>query len=122
MEIFTSSSLRIVNALLSPLTNGWLGLPVALGVPLLFGVLRKELSLLMVYQALGGFDIAAFLGSAQIFTFLVFLTLYVPCLSTFAVLVKTVGRRQALFSVLLSVGTALAAAGAARFVLQGYGA
>lgn len=113
---------RIVNALLSPLTNGWLGLPVALGVPLLFGVLRKELSLLMVYQALGGFDIAAFLGSAQIFTFLVFLTLYVPCLSTFAVLVKTVGRRQALFSVLLSVGTALAAAGAARFVLQGYGA
>jgi ferrous iron transport protein B len=43
---------RLLNAALSPLTTLWLGLPVALGVPLLFGVLRKELSLLMIFQAL----------------------------------------------------------------------
>ena len=107
----------IVNALLSPLTSTWLGLPAVLGVPLLFGVLRKELSLAMIYQALGGFDIGAHLDRAQIFTFLVFLTLYVPCLSTFAVMAKSLGTRQATYSVGLSVGVALAVSGAARLVL-----
>jgi ferrous iron transport protein B len=108
---------RAVDAVLSPLTWGWLGLPVALGVPLLFGVLRKELSLVMIYQALGNTDLAAALTPLQIFTFLVFLTLYVPCLSTFAVMVKAVGRREAALSVLLSVGVALAAGGVVRFAL-----
>lgn len=107
----------IVNTLLSPLTSAWLGLPVVLGVPLLFGVLRKELSLAMIYQALGGFDVAAHLDRVQIFTFLVFLTLYVPCLSTFAVMAKNLGTRRATYSVGLSVGIALAVSGAARVVL-----
>jgi len=108
----------VVNALLAPVTHGWLGLPAVLGVPLLFGVLRKELSLVMIYQALGSFDVAAHLDATQIFTFLVFLTLYVPCVSTFAVLTKTLGTRRALYSVSLSVGVALAAGGAARFILR----
>ncbi len=108
----------LVNAALAPITHAWLGLPVALGVPLLFGVLRKELSLAMIYTALGGLDVGAHLDAIQIFTFLVFLTLYVPCISTFAVLVKTLGRRTALHSVSLSVGVALVAGGAARFGLQ----
>ena len=43
----------VINTLLTPITSWWLGLPVVLGVPILFGVLRKELSLLMIYQALG---------------------------------------------------------------------
>jgi hypothetical protein len=80
---------------------------VALGVPILFGVLRKELSLLMVYQALGTQDIAPLLDWVQIATFLVFLTFYVPCVSTFAVMLKTIGRRDALFSIGLSVAVAL---------------
>jgi len=108
----------IVNALLAPLTSGWLGLPAVLGVPLLFGVLRKELSLAMIYQALGGFDVGAYLDRVQIFTFLVFLTLYVPCVSAFAVLAKNLGARQAAYSVALSLGAALAASGAARVLLQ----
>ena len=37
-----------INVALSPVTTWWLGLPVVLGVPLLFGVLRKELSMLMI--------------------------------------------------------------------------
>ncbi len=52
-----------------------------LGVPILFGVLRKELSLLMIYQALGGFDVGNYLDPVQIMTFLLFLTFYVPCIS-----------------------------------------
>jgi ferrous iron transport protein B len=104
----------VINTLLLPVTHWWLGLPVALGVPILFGVLRKELSLLMVYQALGTQDIAQQLDVAQITTFLVFLTFYVPCVSTFAVMLKTIGRRDAFFSLGLSVVVALGIAALCR--------
>lgn len=96
-----------INTALTPLTVWWLGLPVALGLPLLFGVLRKELSLLMIFQALGTQDIGAALTTAQIATLLVFLSFYVPCISTFAVMLKTLGRREAWWSVALSVAAAL---------------
>jgi ferrous iron transport protein B len=112
----------IINTALTPITSWWLGLPVVLGVPILFGVLRKELSLLMVYQALGTQEIVPLLDWVQIVTFLIFLTFYVPCLSTFAVMLRTLGRKEALFSVALSVGIALAAAGAIRVLLSAIGA
>jgi ferrous iron transport protein B len=108
----------IINAALTPITVWWLGLPVVLGVPILFGVLRKELSLLMIYQALGTQEIGPLLDSIQIFTFLVFLTFYVPCLSTFAVMLKVLGRREAWFSVGLSVGGALLVSGLIRLILE----
>ncbi len=110
---------QTINALLSPITHWWLGLPVVLGVPILFGVLRKELSLLMIYQALGSFDVGQYLDRVQVMTFLLFLTFYVPCISTFAVMLKTIGRREALFSVSLSVAVALLVSGLARFGLEG---
>ena len=108
-----------INTALTPVTLWWLGLPIVLGVPILFGILRKELSLLMIYQALGTQEIVPLLDWVQIFTFLVFLTFYIPCLSTFAVMLRTLGRRDALFSVLLSVVGALALAGLARVAAEG---
>lgn len=107
-----------INALFLPMTHWWLGLPVVLGVPLAFGVLRKELSLLMVYQAFGGAEIERYLDPLQLVTLLVFLIFYVPCVSTFAVMVKTLGRKVAWTSIGLSIGVALALAGAVRFTLM----
>ncbi len=107
-----------INALFTPVTAWWLGLPVVLGVPILFGVLRKELSLLMIYHALGTFDIGARLDWVQITTFLLFLTFYSPCISTVAVMLKTIGRKEALISVSLSVGVALLVSGAVRLLLE----
>jgi ferrous iron transport protein B len=107
----------VINTVLTPLTSWWLGLPLVLGLPLLFGVLRKELSLLMIFQALGTQDINTVLVTAQILTLLVFITFYVPCISTFAIMHKTLGRAQAWFSVLLSVGVALALSVLVRLVM-----
>jgi ferrous iron transport protein B len=87
-------------------------------VPILFGVLRKELSLLMVFQALGTQELASVLDTTQIATFLVFLTFYVPCVSTFAMMLKLLGRRDALYSVTLSIGVALAVAAAVRWLME----
>ena len=107
-----------INFALTPVTGWWLGLPVALGVPILFGVLRKELSLLMVFHALGTQELAGVLDTTQIATFLVFLTFYVPCVSTFAMMLKLLGRRDALYSVALSIGVALAVAAAVRWPME----
>jgi len=110
---------RLINALFIPITSWWLGLPAVLGVPILFGILRKELSLLMIYQALGTFELGTQLDWVQITTFLLFLTFYIPCISTFAVMLKTIGRKEALASVSLSVGVALLVSGVVRLLLEG---
>ncbi len=108
-----------INTLFTPITVWWLGLPLVLGVPILFGILRKELSLLMIYQALGTFDVGQHLDWVQLTTFLLFLTFYIPCVSTFAVMLKTIGRKHALFSILISVAVALLVSGIIRLLLEG---
>jgi len=107
-----------INQALSPISVWALGLPLVLGVPILFGVLRKELSLLMIYQAMGTFEIGHLLDWVQISTFLIFLMFYVPCVSTFAVMLKVIGRREAFFSIMLSIGVALIAATSVRLLLE----
>ena len=108
-----------INAALAPITVWALGLPAVLGVPILFGVLRKELSLVMIYQALGTFEVGQVLDSIQISTFLVFLLFYIPCISTFAVMLKVIGRKEAFFSIALSIGVALIVALIVRFSMTG---
>jgi ferrous iron transport protein B len=108
-----------INTFFIPVTSWWLGLPVVLGVPILFGILRKELSLLMIYQALGTFDVGSQLDWIQIMTFLIFLTFYIPCVSTFAVMLNTIGRKQAVVSISVSVAVALLISGVVRLMLEG---
>jgi ferrous iron transport protein B len=108
----------VINTLFTPITNWWLGLPVVLGVPILFGILRKELSLLMIYQALGSFDVGNYMNWIQLSVFLLFLTFYFPCVSTFAVMLKTIGHKSALISVSISVTVALIIGGLIRFLLE----
>ncbi len=82
----------VINTILSPLT-ALLGLPAAVGLTLIFGVLRKELSLLMLMQALGTTNVASVMSAAQIVIFTLFVTFYLPCLATLASMVREVGRK-----------------------------
>lgn len=103
------------NAFTRPLT--WaLGLPSEVGVPLIFGVLRKELSLIMLRQALGVGDFSAALTAVQMITFTVFVVFYVPCLATLAVLKRELGWRDMLVIAALTVVIAVLAALAARLL------
>lgn len=79
-----------LNALLRPVS--WvLGLPSEVGVPLIFGVLRKELSLVMLGQALGSMTFSLVLTPVQMITYAVFVVFYVPCLATMMVIRKEMG-------------------------------
>lgn len=104
----------IFNTLVLPLT--WLlGLPMAVGVPLIFGVLRKELSMVMLRQALGTTFIPAALSAVQMVTFAVFVMFYIPCLATLVVIRRELGLRSMLIITALTVVIATLAALLARF-------
>jgi ferrous iron transport protein B len=97
------------NRLLSPLTD-LLGLPASVGTTLIFGLLRKELSMIMLTQALGTPQVLTVMTPSQIIVFTVFVTFYIPCLATLAALWREIGRKGALLAILftLSVATILA--------------
>lgn len=105
-----------LNLLARPIT--WvLGLPSAVGVPLIFGVLRKELSLIMLRQALGTLELSTALNPIQMVTFTIFVVFYIPCLATLAALRRELNGRDMAVIAGLSVVIALAAAVLVRGVL-----
>jgi len=83
--------------ILSPITVTWLGLPAITGITLIFGVLRKELTLIMLATLLGTTDFARVLTPLQMIVFTLVAMLYVPCVATIAALVKEFGWKKALF-------------------------
>jgi ferrous iron transport protein B len=96
-----------INALMAPLTVVLLGLPVAVGMTLVFGILRKELTLVMLVQALGTTHLSAVMTEGQMLTFTLFVVFYVPCVATIAVMAKELGWRDtaviSVFAVVLAV-------------------
>jgi ferrous iron transport protein B len=100
---------RAINAILSPLVVNVLRLPKELGVTLVFGFLRKELSLLMMLQALGvGYqNLLSVITRDQMIVFTVFVSFFIPCLSTFAILWRESGKKIAFLSAGLSISVAV---------------
>ncbi|MFC2135473.1 ferrous iron transport protein B [Bacteroidota bacterium] len=85
----------IVNNLLAPFTRDILGLPVAVGVTLLFGIMRKELALILLFSAMGTNNLIDVMTETQLFNFTIFVTFYIPCLATFAALGKELSWNKA---------------------------
>jgi len=104
-----------INALLAPFTSTLLGLPAAVGITLIFGVLRKELAIVMLVQALGTSDFSSVMTNGQLLTFTVFTIFYVPCLGTLAMLRSVSGVRGMLAA--LGLTTLVATLGALVFRL-----
>jgi len=104
-----------INNFFSPLTS-LLGLPLVVGTTLIFGVLRKELSMLMLIQAIGTSNVAAVMSTTQIMTFTIFVIFYVPCVATIAVLWKEIGSKRTLFAVAFTFVLAVILATITRFV------
>jgi ferrous iron transport protein B len=98
------------NNLLSPLTSGLLGLPETVGVTLIFGIFRKELSLILLFEALGSREVAQVMTPEQILAFVVFVTFYVPCVASLIVQVRELGWRWAAASAGLNTAIAVVAA------------
>jgi len=108
-----------INSILSPLTVTTLGLPSAVGMTLIFGVLRKELTLVMLVQALGTADVGSAMTAAQLVTFTLFVVFYVPCVATLAVMAREMGWRDTAWiaGLTIVIATTIAFAGRLAFGL-----
>ncbi len=106
---------RLINLALSPLTR-LLGLPFAVGTTLIFGLLRKELTLIMLTQALGTTHISQVMTTAQIVGYTLFITFYMPCLATMAALAREVGKKLTSYAMAYTFALAVFVAVMARMV------
>ena len=91
-----SGVLALFEALVAPVVAGLLGLPSYAATALVFGILRKEMAFETLVVLAGTADLSSVMTSVQIYTFAVISVLFVPCLSTIAVLSREVGYRTAL--------------------------
>jgi len=106
----------VFNLLVRPVT--WImGLPSEVGIPLIFGILRKELSLVMLSQALGTSNFDTALTATQMTVYATFVMFYIPCLATLAVLKRELGTKAMIYIASLTVVVAMVAA----MVVRGIG-
>ncbi len=71
-----------------------LGIPEEVGTPLIFGIFRKELSLLMLAQAFGTTNFTKVLTSEQMIIYTVFVVFYIPCLATMITIKNELGWKK----------------------------
>ena len=81
--------------IMSPVTVVWLGLPAVTGIALIFGVLRKELTLIMLASLFGTANFAQVMTPVQMIVFTLVVMLYIPCVATIGALVKEFGSKKA---------------------------
>ncbi len=109
-----------INSAMAPFTTGVLGLPAAVGVVLVFGIMRKELALFLLASALNvsldSGELLKAMTAPQIYSFTLFVTFYVPCIATIAVLARELSWRKAGAITLLTLTIAVILAAGARIV------
>jgi ferrous iron transport protein B len=110
--------LEPIVTVLSPVTVVWLGLPAITGITLIFGVLRKELMLIMLASLVGTTNFVQVLTPIQMVVFTLVAMFYIPCVATIAVLVKEFGRKKALFITVFEIVFAIILGGIAVRVLM----
>lgn len=105
--LFETGSMYTLSEALSPVTEKWLGLPAITGALLIMGILRKELILVLLATVLGTTNFSSVLNAQQMIVLGLVSMLYLPCISTYAAMVKEVGFKRAtsfaLFRIILAI-------------------
>ncbi len=106
-----------INTILSPVTVFWLGLPAITGLFLIYGILRKELTLVLLslFASNIGLTILELLTPAQMIVFSLVTMLYVPCFATIIIIAKNTNWRYALQIAVLEISLALLIGGIVHF-------
>jgi len=96
---------------MSPLIVGWLGLPSIAGIPIIFGILRKELTLILLADLTGTLNFNQVLTPVQMVVFSLVTMIYVPCIATIAALVREFKWKKALAISIIDILLALLVGG-----------
>ncbi len=93
--VYAAGWLDPINDALSAITVGWLGLPAAVGILLIFGVVRKELTILMLAVIFQTTDFASVMSSVQLIVLALVTMIYIPCLAVILCLTREFGWKKA---------------------------
>lgn len=93
---YAAGLLTPVNNLLSPVTVLWLGLPAVIGITLIFGIVRKELTILTLAVIFHTTNFASIMSPVQLIVLALVSMLYIPCISVILVLGAEFGWKKAL--------------------------
>jgi ferrous iron transport protein B len=110
--------LEPINSLLSPVTVLLLGLPLMTGVVFVFGIIRKEMTILALAAIFGTTVFSTIMTPVQLIVFALVTMVYVPCISTIMALAQEFGWRRALGITVLETALAVVL-GAVAFRLLG---
>ena len=99
--------------LMSPLITSWLGLPPESGIPLTFGILRKELTLILLSELVSPKTLPEALTATQMIVFSLVTMIYIPCIATVAAMMREYGWKKALAVAVLDILLALLLGGIA---------
>lgn len=108
----------ILNKIFSPVVSWFLGLPEQTGITLLFGILRKELSMIMLFQAMHTTQLNTVMTDLQLIVYTIFTIFYMPCVGTMGVLLKELGFKKMISITFLTISLALILAFTVRLVLS----
>jgi ferrous iron transport protein B len=103
----------------SPVMTWWLGLPAVAAIPLIFGILRKELTLVLLSTTLAAVGLGlGSLSEVQMIVFALVVMIYIPCLATIAACKKEFGWKKSLGMAVIDVALALLVGGLAFRILS----
>ena len=115
---YAAGLLDPVNDLLAPVTVFWLGLPAVIGITLIFGIVRKELTILTLAVIFHTTNFATIMSPVQLIVLALVSMLYIPCISVILVLVSEFGWKKALAISASEIIMAIAIGGIAFRVLN----
>jgi len=111
--LYTLGFFDALGQALSPLMEGWLGLPSETAPALIIGFLRKDLAVGMLLS------LGATMAPMQLVIAVTMLTMYFPCMATFVVLFKELGLKGLLNAILVMFIMAVSVGGVMRLILIG---
>jgi ferrous iron transport protein B len=103
----------------SPIMTWWLGLPAIAAIPLIFGILRKELTLVLLSTTLAaaGMSITS-LTPVQMIVFALVVMIYIPCIAPIAACKREFGWKKSLGMAAIDIVLAVVLGGLAFRILS----
>ncbi|MFX1520548.1 MAG: ferrous iron transport protein B [Promethearchaeota archaeon] len=99
--------LEILGTVMAPIFVNWLGLPDFSAIPLVFGILRKELTLILLAEVAGTVNFDLILTPVQMIVFALVTMIYIPCIATIGALLREYGWKRTAIIIITDIALAL---------------
>jgi len=111
--LYAFGALTLINNALTPITVWWLGLPAVAGILLIFGVVRKEMTLLTLAVIFHTTDFGSIMTPVQLIVLALVSMIYIPCLANILALKSEFGWKNAATVTIAEIGTSILIGGIA---------